>query len=270
MKIKKILAILFLLQNSYLIAQSKEYKNYGKVTYERILNFDNEPQVTMFSLFITPNFSVFSDETPKPKESTTLKPSSDDEFDLSFDVKFNGSKYIVLTDFEKDSIQSQVSLFRDGKQKTYIVEEKIKKIDWSITQEFKTISGFKTQKAEGLFRGRKYIAWFTNEIPIKYGPWKLNGLPGLILNVSDDKNEVMFYAKSIKVPFNSNSVSNNEFTFSDNHDKISLSKYLKYKKQQVGEVKKLFSSKLPRGVKMETSNVKSNTIELEYEEKTKD
>lgn len=270
MKIKIILAILFLLQNSYLIAQSKEDKNYGKVTYERILNFDNEPQVTMFSLFITPHFSVFSDDTPKQKESTTLKPSSDDEFDLSFDVKFNGSKYIVLTDFEKDSIQSQVSLFREGKQKTFIVEEKIKKIKWNITQEFKTISGFKTQKAEGLFRGRKYIVWFTNEIPIKYGPWKLNGLPGLILNVSDDKNEVMFYAKSIKVPFNSSSVSNSEFTFSDDYEKISLSKYLKYKKQQVAEVKKLFSSKLPRGAKMETSNVKSNAIELEYEEKIKD
>jgi len=265
MEIKIILTILFLLQNSYLIAQSKEDKNYGKITYKRILNFDNEPESTMFSLFITPNFSVFSDDTPQQKEFTTLKPSSDDEFDLSFDVKFNGSRYIVLTDFRKDSIQSQVSLFQDGKQKTYIVEEKIKKIVWNITQEFKTISQFKAQKAEGLFRGRKYIAWFTNEIPIKYGPWKLNGLPGLILNVSYDKNEVIFHAKSIKVPFNSNSVSNNEFTFSNDYNKISLSDYINYKNQQVEEVKKLFSSKLPRGAKMETSNVKSNAIELEYE-----
>ncbi len=270
MKFKMILAILFLLQNSYSFAQSKEDKNYGKATYERILNFDSNPKNTEFSLFFNPDFSIFYEERIEPKEETTLKPSSNDEFDLSFDVKFNGSKYIVLTDFKKDSIQSQVSLFRDGKQKTYIVEEKIKKTDWSIIQEFKTISGFKAQKAEGLFRGRKYIAWFTSEIPIKYGPWKLNGLPGLILNVSDDKNEVMFYAKSIKAPINSNSVSNSEFTFSNDYDKISLSKYLKFKKQQVEEVKKLFSSKLPRGAKMETTNSKSNDIELEYEETIKD
>lgn len=270
MKYITILVTLFLLNNSFLVAQSKNDKNYGKVTYERILNFDNKPESTMFSLFITSNFSVFSDDTPQQKESTILKPSSDDEFDLSFDVKFNSSKYIVLTDFRKDSIQSQVSLFRDDKQKNYIVGEKIKKIKWNITQEFKTISGFKAQKAEGLFRGRNYTAWFTNEIPIKYGPWKLNGLPGLILNVLDDKNEVMFYAKSIKVPFNSNSVSKNEFKFNNDYHKISLSKYIKYKKQQVEEVKKLFSSKLPRGAKMETSNVKSNAIELEYEETIKD
>ena len=95
----------------------------------------------------------------------------------------------------------------------------------NITQEIKTISGFKSQKAEGLSRGRKYTAWFTNEIPIKYGPWKLNGLPGLILNVTDDKNEVAFYAKSIKVPFNSNSVSKIEFRFNSNYNKISLSDF---------------------------------------------
>jgi GLPGLI family protein len=265
-----IFAILFILQFTHVLAQSKESIIYGKVVYERILNFDNNPEKTEFSLFFNPDFSIFYEERIEPKEETTFKPSSDDEFDLSFDVKFNGSKYIVLTDFRKDSLQSQVSLFRDGKQKTYVVEEKIKNIDWTIIQEFKTISGFRTQKAEGLFRGRKYIAWFTNEIPIKYGPWKLNGLPGLILNVSDDRNEVMFYAKSIKVPISSNSVSNNEFTFSDDYEKISLSKYLNFKKQQVEEVKKLFSSKLPRGAMMETTNIKSNDIELEYEDTIKD
>lgn len=270
MKNISLIVILFLLQNSYLIAQSKEDENYGKVTYERILNFDNEPQITMFSLYITPNFSVFLDDTPKQKESTNLKPSSDDEFDLSFDVKFNGSKYIVLTDFRKDTIQSQVSLFRDGKQKTYIVEEKVKKIDWSITQEFKTISGFKAQKAEGLFRGRKYTAWFTNEIPIKYGPWKLNGLPGLILNISDGKNEVMFYVRKIKIPNVTNSKADIFFQFNNNYDKISLKEYVKLQNEQVGEVMKLFSSKLPRGSKMKISDMKSNAIELEYEEEIKD
>jgi len=270
MKNISLIVILFLLINSFVNAQSKNKENYGKVIYERLLNFDGNPKSTEFSLFFNSDFSIFYEERIEPKEETTLKPSSDDEFDLSFDIKFNGSKYIVLTDFRKDTIQSQVSLFRDGKQKTYIVEEKVKKIDWSITQEFKTISGFKAQRAEGLFRGRKYIAWFTNEIPIKYGPWKLNDLPGLILNVSDDKNEVMFYAKSIKVPFNIKSDSNNEFTFGNDYDKISLSKYLEYKKQQVEEVKKLFSSKLPRGARMETTKSKSNDIELKYEETIKD
>lgn len=257
--------MLFLLQNSFLNAQSKNEENYGKVTYERLLNFDSNPKSTSFTLYFNPDFSVFYENREEPKEETTLKPSNDDEFDLSFDVKFNGSKYIVITDFKKDSIKSQVSLFRNGKQKTYIVEEKINKIKWDIINEYKTISDFKTQKAIGLFRGRKYIAWFTNEIPIQYGPWKLNGLPGLILSVSDNKNEVMFSANIISIPFNNNSTTKNEFLFNNDFGRISLAEYVQFKKQQIDEVKKLFSSKLPRGAKMEMTNSKSNNIELEYE-----
>jgi GLPGLI family protein len=270
MKNISLILILFFLQNSFLNAQSKNKKNYGKVTYERLLNFDGNPKPTSFTLYFNPDFSIFYENRDEPEEKTTLKPSSDDEFDLSFDVKFNGSKYIVMTDFKKDSIKSQVSLFRSGQQKTYIVEEKINKIKWDIINEYKTISDFKTQKAIGVFRGRNYIAWFTNEIPIKYGPWKLNGLPGLILSVSDDKNEVMFSANIINIPFNNNSNTKSDFQFKNDFDKISLTEYVKFKKQQVDEVKKLFSSKLPRGAKMEMTNSKSNDIELEYEETIKE
>ena len=205
MKYTFIYAILFFFQNLIINAQYNNKNNIGRVSYERVLNFENITESTVFIMYFDSNFSVFYEERTDSDENVTLKQSNNDEFDLSFDVKFNGSKYIVLTDFRKDTIQSQVSLFKEGKQKTFVLEEKTLKIKWNLIEEFKTISGFKAQKAIGLFRGRKYIAWFTNDIPIKYGPWKLNGLPGLILSVSDDKNEVNFYVKSISFPFNSTS-----------------------------------------------------------------
>ena len=31
------------------------------------------------------------------------------------------------------------------------------------------------------FRGRDWKVWFSEEIPLPLGPWKLGGLPGLIL-----------------------------------------------------------------------------------------
>jgi GLPGLI family protein len=259
----------FFLGNFNLLAQSNDNKLYGKVTYERILNFENNPKITTFDLLLNPEFSVFYELRVEPKENATLKPSSDNEFDLSFDVKFNGSKYIVLTDFEKSIIQSQVSLFRGGKQKTYVVEENISKIKWGIVNEYKMISDFKVQKAIGVFRGRKYIAWFTRQIPVKYGPWKLNGLPGLILDIADESKEVVFFAKEIKIPFESIAVAKNDFKFNSNFEKITLAEYIKLKGEQVEEVKKLFVSKLPRGAKMEMTNSKSNDIELKYEAEIK-
>lgn len=76
--------------------------------------------------------------------------------------------------------------------KLYAVEEKIPSIDWTITQETKQIQGMACQKATCRFRGRDYEAWFCSQIPYSNGPWKLGGLPGLILEASDSRKEVVF------------------------------------------------------------------------------
>ena len=54
---------------------------------------------------------------------------------------------------------------------------------WSITGQKKTISGYETQLATCLFRGRSYEAWFAPSIPISAGPNLFGGLPGLILEL---------------------------------------------------------------------------------------
>jgi len=48
------------------------------------------------------------------------------------------------------------------------------------------------QKATTSFAGRQYIAWFTPEIPVPDGPYKFNGLPGLIIEIADLKDHYHF------------------------------------------------------------------------------
>jgi GLPGLI family protein len=74
----------------------------------------------------------------------------------------------------------------------YLIDEANQKINWKIAKDTITISGIKCRKATTYFKGRNWIAWFAPELPFQSGPWKLNGLPGLIIQANDDKNEVIF------------------------------------------------------------------------------
>ncbi|PPL01815.1 GLPGLI family protein [Parapedobacter indicus] len=74
----------------------------------------------------------------------------------------------------------------------YVVDEDYPAIDWQVADETKEIGGYDVQKATGRFRGRDYTAWFTTALPFQAGPWKLQGLPGLVLEASDHRGEVFF------------------------------------------------------------------------------
>ena len=76
--------------------------------------------------------------------------------------------------------------------------ERLPAFEWQILSESKDILGYKCQKAQGEFRGRKYIAWFAPSIPISDGPWKFCGLPGLILAVEDTDKYFVFTCIDIK------------------------------------------------------------------------
>lgn len=265
---KNLLSVLILvtMPSILVIGQSYDNSGVGMVSYERVLNYDGTPSSKEFTLVFTPEFSLFFENEPSHESGPTIKPSSEDEFDLDFSMTLGGARYIVKTDFARDTIESQVTALHGGKQQTFIVQEKIMKIKWTIENDFKMIDKLKAQKATGQFRGRKYVAWFSNEIPVRYGPWKLNGLAGLILSVADEKNEVLFHATSIKVPYVTDASFKSEFNFSRDAEKVSLARFRQIEAEQGAELTRLIASKLPRGAKVELKNPTVRTIELEYEE----
>lgn len=52
---------------------------------------------------------------------------------------------------------------------------------WKILDDTKTILGYKVRKAKTKSGNQILYAWFTTEIPVKTGPFRHAGLPGLIL-----------------------------------------------------------------------------------------
>ncbi|PXW09485.1 GLPGLI family protein [Chryseobacterium sp. CBTAP 102] len=82
---------------------------------------------------------------------------------------------------------------------------------WTITDSIKIADNLSLQKATTEFGGRNWIAWFTKDIPMPYGPYKFSGLPGLIMELYDTKKNYYFNViKSEKIPddYQRNSLNN--------------------------------------------------------------
>ena len=146
----------------------------------------------------------------------------------------------------------------------YVAEEpKLPKMKWQIAKEQRKIGKFNCQKATTRFRGRNYTAWFTMAIPISDGPWLLNGLPGLILEAVDDKNEVRFIFSSAEIPNTSNLI----IQAPTDGEKVNWETYKKAGDIEFEKIqRKMMSDTDMRGVTMSISRDKSNEIEKEYEQ----
>ena len=69
---------------------------------------------------------------------------------------------------------------------------------WTMTDSTREVLGYTCQQATADFRGRHWTAWFATDIPVSDGPWKLGGLPGLILEAYDKSHQYTFIAVGLE------------------------------------------------------------------------
>ena len=77
-------------------------------------------------------------------------------------------------------------------------EEKWSGQEWTLEEDTASFLGHPCQKATCRWRGRDYVAWFAPDIPIRRGPWKFGGLPGLIMKIHDVDSLYVFEAVAIE------------------------------------------------------------------------
>lgn len=86
-------------------------------------------------------------------------------------------------------------VYHEYRKYTEDVEER----QWNILEDStKNVLGYDCLLATSVYHGRQWSAWFSPEIPVDAGPWKLLGLPGLILEAVDSTGQHHFTVNGIE------------------------------------------------------------------------
>lgn len=165
-------------------------------------------------------------------------------------VVSNIMKSSLPEDYVYTVIKKKKLIFRDNLvRKSYVVQDKLGKIDWKLLSESKKIGDYNCQKAIGTFRGREYTVWFTPDIPVSHGPWKLRGLPGLIIE-ADGGEKYSFKAIKINLnPKNRKSV-NKALQEPENEKYTSMDTYIAAVKNRQKDFEAMILASMPRGSKV--------------------
>lgn len=253
----------FVSASSFLQAQPME----GVIKYAKIYNLDTVHNFSADSTGI-PSFLYFhtfrslyvynrsGDMEIKETNEEKLKKAEESGMAViheNEDIDAHGNMY--YKDFKTKTLIVRELVNAQG----FITEEPLPPFQWNIWKETRKIGDFSCQKATTRFRGRDYIAWFTSEIPIRTGPWKFYGLPGLILEVYDTQRRVQFLFQSATIPYSTDK----DLVEPMNGKKISYPEFRNIKKTEIEKIiNSLTSGERNNSVKIEAQYF---SIETAYE-----
>ena len=104
---------------------------------------------------------------------------------------------------------------------------------WTMGDSTREVLGYTCQQATADFRGRRWTAWFTTDIPISDGPWKLGGLPGLILEAYDEGQQHVFTAVGLERVKDEPIIFNRSFGDNQKFEQTNRLEFLRSKKKSL-------------------------------------
>lgn len=194
-----LLIVIIILQGINTYCQ-KSIKYDFRIQYDMQLNFFSCCSYKA-DLYFNNTQSLFEYQETPFEEKETIADENDKMLDESNHVSFNirlkdTVRYYIKYDKEDNMIREFVRGFIN--KEFYQLAESAPIVNWTITEDRKKINQYECTKATCSYRGRNYIVWFTTAIQTNFGPLKLHGLPGLILELSDEDKEVMLSARVVK------------------------------------------------------------------------
>ena len=204
-------------------AQVKE----GKIIYERKVDMhrrlgpEQENMKNMLPQFNTSKaeltFSESASIFKNVEEEEDIRESAGQDGDRMFVRRFGGGDNQMYKNYATQKAIEQ----RELGPKKYIIEDSVRKWAWKLDDsETKTIKGYKCHKATTKAPQGEVVAWYTNQITCPGGPDNWGGLPGMILEVNVNDNEMVYTpleitdksdAKLVKAPSDGKKITRKEF-----------------------------------------------------------
>lgn len=214
---KKVILLAFLFSSSLIIAQTngrvtykayfakseatEELRNKSIKHYQDLLDEEMMAEMLTFNLDFNNNESLFY-----LSKSLISEHENQDRKKYVTGMFYGYDK--IYVNRSKDKLVEQL-YYAFG---TLLKHRKASLVKWKLTKETKNISGYKCYKATYTYiqkwRGREFpwevVAWYSPEIPLPYGPIRYSGLPGLILELSEDNagyvvDTIKFEDKEVKI-----------------------------------------------------------------------
>jgi GLPGLI family protein len=137
--------------------------------------------ITRASLLIYPNESVYVDSSTVGSENKDVREESADGSQIKVNtiVQTEMGLWLRTSGVSQDVISHEVL-----RNEVFVVNDNVN-IEWKLLNDLVTIGILKCKTATTFFRGRRWWVAYAPEVPVKYGPWKLQGLPGLIVQAED-------------------------------------------------------------------------------------
>ena len=193
---KNFSVLLFLMMISFLSAQNQrfmyEYKFVSDSTNKadvktELMNLDTTPKGSKFYSYT----SYKSDSLMRVDLEKQLKATG--SINVKTDQRKGFVRYTVAKNYQNGNVDFRNRIGMDAFK---VTEDR--KIAWKILPNKQKIGNWETQKATTEFGGRKWTAWFCNDIPIQDGPYKFFGLPGIIVKLEDQTQSHVFNLVGIK------------------------------------------------------------------------
>lgn len=188
MKNKNYLFFLLIILSNFLTAQNLSF------IYE--LTYRNYPDTLSvdkikFYLDIKDQQSVFRSGMFRKSDSLQAVRG----YPNGFETEFNNKQLYVEKNISTNTTLKYI--FVPVVYATFAIDIK-DNLDWNITPEKLKIGEYDCQKATVMYGGRKWTAWFTTNINISDGPYIFKGLPGLIVKISDHREDFSFELTQIQ------------------------------------------------------------------------